>query len=117
MNRQIRHNIQEIELDADYELMLYPVSISDTERLCVRYSISNARSIERAMEEVFNLLADVNTDTYNVVYFDHGYYTAVYIISEPWLEDLMISYDRFVSEIQNQESPWLKEQEVVNEES
>lgn len=32
MNRQIRHNIQEIKLDADYELMLYPVSISDTKR-------------------------------------------------------------------------------------
>ena len=117
MNRQIRHNIQEIKLPTYYELMLYPVSISDTERLCVRYSINNALQIERVMEELFNLLADANTDTYNVVCFNHGYYTAVYIISESLLEDLMISYDTLISENQNQESPRLKEQEVVNEES
>lgn len=101
MNKQIRHNIQEIELDTCYELMLYGVSISDIngpERLCIRYSINNALQIERIMKESFDLLADMNLDTYNLVYFDHGYYTAVCVISISWLEELLVSYNDLISE-------------------
>lgn len=116
MNGQIRHNIQEIELDGVYELMLYYPAISNTNRFCERYSINNALQIEQVMKEQFDLLAGANLDTYNVVYFDHGYYTAVYVVSESWLEELMISYDWLIFENQNQDSPWLKEQEVINEE-
>ena len=113
MNRQIRHNIQEIELDASYELMLNGVSIfdiSDPKRLCYRCSISNLLPIEQVMKGSFDLLAKMNLDIYNVVQFDHSHYTVVYVVSKSWLEKLLASYNDLIS--QNLDS-----QEVVNEES
>jgi hypothetical protein len=109
----IRHNIQEVELDGFYESLLYCVSTIGSAQLCIRYSINKCVPIGSVIKNVFDSLAAENLDTYNVICYNHGYYTAVYVISKSWLEKLLASCDRYISE--NPDSQWLKEQEVVNE--